>query len=402
MNTQTSDNKKKYWILLLSVLAAVCLGYMAVCDYAGLSGNIEFLQQEFFYISRYLGFIKYPYWFIHATLSGMLAVLCIYVIYRIKSSKKRYLTFVLCLFIPYFVNAIFEPGSKNLFFMTICMAVFIGGMFAMANLPGIIGRAITKHIASQNSDFQENTEVLCQKQLRKIEWIRCFPLKKVLIAGLWLFSFVIGILGIIAFGKNPQMDFLTTALLLLAIAAFTARKAWRYIITPYHCVPVLNKVLTKKQIQHLLQGEQFDLFSFENEDLQKYMPILLSENWALIEGLLVSRKFALRGDINGYTMGRKISRIGITYLNSEQFQTRTIDIYLQGERSTEVRNLLEHISGIHFPWCASNKIAQKYNAILPEIKNPQEKLYYLLSHDIFEIKHEYELMFSPKNESSLF
>lgn len=401
MKNTLSESRKKDLTILLAALAAVAAVYMAVCDYAGVSGNIEFLQQEFLYIGQSLRFIKYPYWFIHGTLSGMLAVLLIYVIYRMKSSKKRYGTLILCLFLPYFLNAHFKPGSEKLRVITIFMTLIVGGLFAMANIPGMVSRAITRQLIFQDSELKYDAEELCKQKLRRMEWVCFFPLKKVLFSGLWIANFALGLLAIVAFCNDPQLDFLTTGLFLLAIAAFMAPKVWRYIITQYHCVPVLNKVFSKKQIQSLLEGEQFELFLFEQEGLQKYTPVLVSENWALIEGLLVSRKLALRGDIDNGGIAiketRTISRVKMTYLNGERFQTRAVDVYLNPKCQDELRDALNHITGIRFPRCAPEKIMQKYDSILPEIQNPEEKLWYLLTHDVTEIKKEYEAIFQPEN-----
>lgn len=84
--------------------------------------------------------------------------------------------------------------------------------------------------------------------------------------------------------ESSDTDSLWVIPLLFAVAALTAKKAWRYILTPYHCMPVLNRILSKEQMKKLLVGEHFREVSFEDEDLKKYVPVLVSENWALIEG----------------------------------------------------------------------------------------------------------------------
>lgn len=397
MNTQKTGYKKKVLLIIFAILAAAFLAYTAVCDYAGISGSIEFLQKEFFHISRFLGVIEYPYWFIHGTISGMLAVLCIYGIYRMKSSKRRYICLALCLFLPYFVNAHFEPGSENLRFMTLIMAVFLAVMFSMANIPGIVDRYISGKLASQTYDSDCPEEIICRKTLHCLEWICFSPLKKALVGLLWLICFALGLLGIVAYFRKPETDFILIGLLFTAMAVFTVRKAWRYIKTPYHCMPVINKILSKEQMENLLKGEKFELVPFEDELLRKHTPILLSENWAVIEGLLVSRKLALRIEISGSVPpARRLYSIRITYLNGEQFKTRPTGLQLVGEPGDEMQSMLYKIAKIHFPVCAPEKIRQKYSSILPEIESLHDKLLYLLTNDVSAIKQEYESMFAPK------
>lgn len=398
MKIQLTEQKKNSLRMTFAILAAAFLTYTAICGYAGISGNIEFFQNEVVHFSRHWWLRHYPYWFIHGTLSGMLAVLCLYVLYRLKSSKKRYGTLILCLLIPYFVNVLFDPGSENFRVIAIAMGLFIGLMFAMANLPGMIGRAIIDRFVLQMPAPEETPEMFCKRKLHQIEWIRFIPLKKVLIGGLWSAAVVFGFLGIAAFCDDPQLDFLMTSCLFLFVAVFTARKAWRYIKTPYHCVPILNKELSCEQIESLMQNEQLERISFEDEVLHKHMPILVSENWALVEGLLVSRKLVFRGDVVRGGRERRGSRIRFTYLNGEEFRTRTTDIYLDGEDARSIQDELYRIAGGDFPIRSPQKIKQKYASILPELQDPKEKLWHLLSCDTSPIKAEYEAEFCPNKQ----
>ncbi len=193
-------------------------------------------------------------------------------------------------------------------------------------------------------------------------------------------------------------------LLLLTVAALTARKAWRYVTTPCHCVPVLNKALSKRDIEQLLQGEIFELFPFQDADLQKYMPVLVSENWIFVEGLLISRKLLLRGTVlrdivTSGGINRKTSRLVFTYLNGIQFQTRKTNLYLDSERYGEMKKALVLLSQVSVPLsCTQVSIVEKYNAILPEIQDSKEKLWYLLTHDVSDIRQDYEAAFAPNRE----
>ena len=61
-------------------------------------------------------------------------------------------------------------------------------------------------------------------------------------------------------------------------------------------------------------------------------------------------------------------------------------------------DVLKRMTGMRYPRCAPEKIVEKYNTILPEIQDKKEKLWYLLTHDISEIKQEYKATFAPETE----
>ena len=71
--------------------------------------------------------------------------------------------------IPYFGIGLLTTGAPLLLLMTI----FIGGMFAMANLPGKIGRSLTYKLLAAQEHLEADAEKFAEKQLRTMEWIRC-------------------------------------------------------------------------------------------------------------------------------------------------------------------------------------------------------------------------------------
>ncbi len=399
MKKKRCEHKKQGFILLLATLAAISAACMVFFDSIGINGNIEFLQSESPILTPWGVFSIPPRWFLYGWLSGTLLVLCSYGVYRLKTQQKRYGMLVLWLFLGFWVNVLCYPKSDFLVYMTLV----VGGLFAFANIPPAIGSAITKGLVSQNLDI-EDAQAFSQRQLRRMEWVCFFPLKRVLTAFVWLFFPIIAIMGMIAFHHEPEADLLGIILLLLAVAALTARKAWRYVTTPCHCVPVLNKALSRQDIEQLLQGEIFELFPFEDKALQKHMPVLVSENWMFVEGLLISRKLVLRGTVVRDTVtsgeiNRKASYLVFFYLNGIQFQTRKTCLYLAGEQYDEMKKALAQIFQVPVPLsCSQTSILEKYNAILPEIQDSKEKLRYLLTHDISDIRQEYEAMFAPNRE----
>ncbi len=273
MKEQQGEQKKQGLLFPLATLATISAVCMAFFDYAGISGNIKILQHESLILTPWGLFSIPPHWFLYGWLCGTLLVLCSYGIYRLKTQQKRYGMLACFLFLALWMNVLCYPGSE-LFW---CMTVFVSGLFAFANIPPAISRTITIGLLSQNSEIGDAT-VLSQKQLHRMEWIRFFPLKRGLAAFIWLLFPIIAIKGMIVFHHEPRSAMINIILLLLSVAILTARKAWRYVTTPCHCVPVLNKILSRQDIEQLLQEENFELYPFEDEELKKYMPVLVSKN----------------------------------------------------------------------------------------------------------------------------
>ena len=64
-------------------------------------------------------------------------------------------------FIAYFGIGLLTTGAPLL----ICMIIFIGGMFAMANLPGKIGRSLTYKMLAAQEHLEADAEKFAEKQL---------------------------------------------------------------------------------------------------------------------------------------------------------------------------------------------------------------------------------------------
>lgn len=217
--------------------------------------------------------------------------------------------------------------------------------------------------------------------------------EKILAAGAWLFCLFVVFAGMIVFFRERRTEDMWYTILFLAIAVFAAKKVWRYVLTPYGCIPVLNRIFSRKELQTLLKGERFEPVSFENDDLQKYMPVLLSENWALLEGIIISRKLLLTVRIYS---GRKVSYIKCRYLDGKRFSTRTTYLHLYGKRSEEMGKVLLQIPRIDFPEDCPDKIAERYGELFPEKKDSKEKIWYLLTHDVSEAEQAYQKIFPSR------
>ncbi|MEF2652576.1 MAG: hypothetical protein U0M37_00080 [Blautia sp.] len=388
MEKKALSEKEKYLTILLCVVGTALALYIGICHYMGLFGKMEYFQHQLV-IAAGSDVLFCPRWFLHSVFVGFLLVFCIYGIYRIQTKKKRYGMLILWLFLSWWLNLLFTPGSAMVWVMT----VIIGGMFAFANVPPMIGRMLTRSLICEASDLEKDQEELCRRKLGKAEWICFFPLKKILAAGAWLFCLFVVFAGMIVFFRERRTEDMWYTILFLAIAVFAAKKVWRYVLTPYGCIPVLNRIFSRKELQTLLKGERFEPVSFENDDLQKYMPVLLSENWALLEGIIISRKLLLTVRIYS---GRKVSYIKCRYLDGKRFSTRTTYLHLYGKRSEEMGKVLLQIPRIDFPEDCPDKIAERYGELFPEKKDSKEKIWYLLTHDVSEAEQAYQKIFPSR------
>lgn len=217
-------------------------------------------------------------------------------------------------------------------------------IFILANLPQYIRKQLTEKIADESSKAKENLQTSQLNFLTKIEWLRFYPLKKILLALLWLFCLYGAVRGIFVTFNNPRGAFIFFTVLFWFITIFTARKIWRYIKLSYHCVPVLNHIKAKEELQELLQGECFEKVMFQNSLLQKYFHVLISENWVVMDGRLFSRNeikkiyYLYKGPIRNY------EQVKFIYSNGEEYQFPGSNKWREDEfRQTEVSNLLHKI-----------------------------------------------------------
>ena len=87
MEKEALTEKEKYLTILLCVLGAASAFYTGICHYAGLFGKIKYFQHQFIVVAG-SEFLFWPRWFLHSVLAGLLLVLCVYGIWRIKQIKN--------------------------------------------------------------------------------------------------------------------------------------------------------------------------------------------------------------------------------------------------------------------------------------------------------------------------
>ena len=245
-----------------------------------------------------------------------------------------------------------------------------------------------------------NMVIVNSVNVSKIE-NRLHPLKKLLIFGLWGFGVVLVLRGIwvTATGKI-EMDgelflfLLGTAVLVVALF----QKMRRYICAPYRNIPVLNQILSKKQLEQLLDGEHFEPIEFEDEGMEKYLEIYRSQNFILIGGKLLSKKLALWFTMNRF---RNHTSLKVLYLNGMTAKAK-VDLDIRGDRYTEFTAVLKELIGYEGTlklYEKEEQLAQKFASFFPEQTSEQDHVAAFLSQDVTLIRQDYIQTFSPPPDS---
>ena len=233
-------------------------------------------------------------------------------------------------------------------------------LFGIAWIPQLLNQWTARRLLCDES-------MSGRRQVRIIEWIHFHPLKKLLVFGVWGFGVVLVLRGIwgTATGKI-EMDgdlflfLLGTAVLVVALF----QKMRRYICTPYRNIPVLNQILSKKQLEQLLDGEHFEPIKFEDEAMKKYLEIYRSQNWMLIGGKLLSKKLALW--VTMHRPGNDTS-LNVLYLNGMTAKAK-VDLDIRGDRYKEFIAVLKELIGYEGTLKLHEKeeqLAQKFASFFP-------------------------------------
>lgn len=224
--------------------------------------------------------------------------------------------------------------------------IFIAILFLIVNLPSYIRKHLMQQIADESSKARDNLQSSQLNFLSKIEWLRFYPLKKLLLAAIWLICLFIAIRGIFITINDTRKTFIFLTVLFWGIVIFKARKIWRYIRLPYHSVPVLNHTKTKEELKELLQGEYFEKVIFEHKILSQYFYVLISKNWVIIDGYLIPRNgiekiyYLHESPIANY------EQIRLIYSNGEEFRFPSDRKTANELRQKEISNLLHKISPV--------------------------------------------------------
>lgn len=401
--------------ILKLVGALLALTYLGFYFYVGITGKLPYMH-ETVHIMRYGERKK---WVAGGMTAAMILGICINSalndlnLKRIR--KESFLPLFFTMIFPIILLLLLEAFLDNGWLgigIYASVAIF---MCATAWIPLILRKWIT-HLLLRDKPMSG------KQQVQIIEWIHFHPLKKLLIFGLWGFGVVLVLRGIwvTAIGKI-EMDgelflfLLGTAVLVVALF----QKMRRYICAPYRNIPVLNQILSKKQLEQLLDGEHFEPIEFEDEGMKlhsasclpkggsrfapflgvrfhnkKYLEIYRSQNWMLIGGKLLSKKLALWVTMN--RSGNDAS-LKVLYLNGMTAKAK-VNLDIRGDRYKEFTVVLKELIGYEGTLKLDEKeeqLAQKFASFFPEQTSEQDRVAAFLSQDVTEIRQDYIQTFSP-------
>lgn len=378
---------KTIWKLLGALLA---LAYLGFCLYAGITGKFPNMHQA----EHVMRFGELKNWVSGGMSAVMIFALCMTSAFNDlnlqKGRKKSFLPLFLTMILPIILLLLLE-SYLDIGWVGIALYAGIAGfLFGVAWIPQLLNQGIARQLL-------RDKPMSGKQQAQIIEWIHFHPLKKLLVFGLWGFGVVLVLRGIwvTATGKIEMDGALFLFLLgtaVLVVALF--QKMRRYICTPYRNIPVLNQILSKNQLELLLDGEHFEPIAFEDEGMKKYLEIYRSQNFMLIGGKLLSKKLAL-----WVTMNRSgnDATLKVLYLNGTTAKAK-VDLDIRGDRYTEFTAVLKELIGYEGTLKLDEKeeqLAQKFASFFPEQTSEQERVAAFLSQDVAAIRQDYIQTFSP-------
>ena len=378
---------KTIWKLIGALLA---LAYLGFCLYAGITGKFPNMHRD----EHVMRFGDLKNWVSGGMSAVMIFALCMTSAFNDlnlqKGHKKSFLPLFLTMILPIILLLLLESYLDIGWIGIALYAGIAGFLFGVAWIPQLLNQGIARQLLREEP-------MSGKQQAQIIEWIHFHPLKKLLVFGLWSFGVVLVLRGIwvTATGKIEMDGALFLFLLgttVLVVALF--QKMRRYICTPYRNIPVLNQILSKNQLEQLLDGEHFEPIAFEDEGMKKYLEIYRSQNWMLIGGKLLSKKLAL-----WVTMKRSgnDATLKVLYLNGTTAKAK-VDLDIRGDRYTEFTAVLKELIGYEGTLKLDEKeeqLAQKFASFFPEQTSEQERVAAFLSQDVTAIRQDYIQTFSP-------
>ncbi|WP_283684741.1 hypothetical protein [Parablautia sp. Marseille-Q6255] len=369
--------------------ALLALAYLGFCLYAGITGQFPGMHKK----EHVMRFGELKNWVAGGISAMLIFVLCINSAIndrnlqkgRKKSSFPFFLIVSLISF-PLLLEAYLDIGWTGVALYAGIAAV----LFGIAWVPQILNQWIARSLLREKI-------MSGRQQVQIIEWIHFYPLKKLLAAGLWSFGVLVLLCGIWETAAGEiEMDgqiFLTLLIVAVLVAALF-QKMKRYVSTPCHSIPVLNQILSKKQLEQLLDGERFEKIPFEDTAMKQYLEIYRSENWMLIGGKLLSKKLALWATVS---RAGSDTTLKVLYLNGRIAKAK-VNLEIRENRYEEFTAVLRELTGYEGSlelYGKEEELAQKFVAALPDYASEQERLAAFLTQDAAEIRQDYMRMFSP-------
>ncbi len=368
--------------------ALLALAYLGFCLYAGVTGQFPGMHKK----EHVMRFGDLKNWVSGGISAILIFVLCINSAMndwnlqkgRKKSSMPFFLILLLISF-PLLLESYLDIGW-------IGIALYVGIamlLFGIAWIPGLLNQRIARSLLREKI-------MSGRQQVQIIEWIHFYPLKKLLAAGLWSFGVLVLLCGIwetaageIEMDRQFFLSFLVVAVLVVTLF----RKMKRYVCTSCHSIPVLNRILSKKQLEQLLDGEHFEKIPFEDTAMKQYLEIYRSENWMLIGGKLLSKKLAL-----WVTLDRSGSDtvLKVLYLNGTTAKAK-VNLEIRENRYEEFIAVLRELAGYEGAldlYGKEEQLAEKFVAVLPDCASDQARIAAFLTQDVTEIRKDYIRTFS--------
>ena len=379
--------------ILKLIGALLALAYLGFCLYAGITGNFPSMHR----VEHVMRFGDLKNWVSGGMSAVMIFAFCITSALNDlnlqKGRKKSFLPLFLTMILPIILLLLLE---SYLDIGWIGIALYAGiavFLFGVAWTPQLLNQWIARRLL-------RDEPMSGKQQVQIIEWIHFHPLKKLLVFGLWGFGVVLVLRGIwvTATGKI-EMDgelflfLLGTAVLVVALF----QKMRHYVCAPYRNIPVLNRILSKKQLEQLLDGEHFEPIKFEDEAMKQYLEIYRSQNWMLIGGKLLSKKLALW--VTMHRPGNDTS-LNVLYLNGMTAKAK-VDLEIRENRYQEFTSVLKELMGYEGPlelYGKEEQLAQKFASFFPEQTSEQERVAAFLSQDVTQIRQDFIQTFSPPPE----
>ncbi len=379
--------------ILKLVGALLALAYLGFCLYAGITGKFSSMHR----VEHVMRFGDLKNWVSGGMSAVMIFAFCITSALNDlnlqKGRKKSFLPLFLTMILPIILLLLLESYLDIGWIGIALYAGIAAFLFGIAWIPQLLNQWTARRLLRDES-------MSGRRQVRIIEWIHFHPLKKLLVFGLWGFGVVLVLRGIwiTATGKI-EMDrelflfLLGTAVLVVALF----QKMRHYVCAPYRNIPVLNQILSKKQLEQLLDGEHFEPIKFEDEAMKKYLEIYRSQNWMLIGGKLLSKKLALW--VTMYRPGNDTS-LNVLYLNGMTAKAK-VDLEIRENRCQEFTSVLKELMGYEGPlelYGKEEQLAQKFASFFPEQTSEQERVAAFLSQDVTQIRQDYIQTFSSPTE----
>lgn len=297
----------------------------------------------------------------------------------------------------------YKAALRAALILFLLFAVITAILVICCSLPSLISRKIGRGALADPEAGIAQSGRRRRTRMENIEWIRFYPLKKLILVLLWLFCAVVSarafqvyiLAGMLVAWDGKDIGF---ALFFCLLTAVTFVPVIRYVLLPYHSMPCLNRILSRKEMDGLMEREYFRRVRFSDEDLDRYHPFYRSTNWLVVDGKAISKKLAAIARVRYSLAYDRFTRLWLEvyYLNGQKI---TVDLgqcrrgsWEREKRKELAKFLAEEGIRVDEPgWTGSkeklqDRLAGEYAGLLPEFQTESEKILYFLKNDTAEIK----------------